>query len=125
MIFHVRGREPGGVGPAQVFGRRLPLPVGATARGVETDRRARTYHRWQFRLAAVGCVLTACYLLALIVTGATVDDHPTAFIRAMERLGTLNLAERDPHFLKELLLHSHPSLGRRVARARDLLRPSG
>lgn len=54
-----------------------------------------------------------------------VIDHPTAFIGAMERLGTLNLAERDPHFLKEFLLHSHPSIGRRVARARALLRPTG
>ena len=52
-------------------------------------------------------------------------DHPTSFIAAMERLGALNLAERDPYFLKELLLHSHPSIGRRVARARALLRPPG
>jgi STE24 endopeptidase len=43
---------------------------------------------------------------------------PTAFIGAMERLGTLNLAERHPHRLKELLLYSHPALERRIARAR-------
>jgi Zn-dependent protease with chaperone function len=43
---------------------------------------------------------------------------PAAFIGAMERLGTLNLAERRPHRLKEWLLYSHPALDRRIARAR-------
>jgi STE24 endopeptidase len=43
---------------------------------------------------------------------------PGAFIGAMERLGTLNLAERRPHRLKEMLLYSHPALDRRIARAR-------
>lgn len=50
--------------------------------------------------------------------------NPEAFITAMERLGELNLAERDPHYVKELLLYSHPSITRRVARARALLRSS-
>lgn len=40
------------------------------------------------------------------------------FIGAMERLATLNLAERRPHPLKEALLFSHPALDRRIARAR-------
>jgi len=44
--------------------------------------------------------------------------NPTPFIGAMERLGDLNLAERKPHALKELMLYSHPSVDRRVARAR-------
>jgi STE24 endopeptidase len=43
---------------------------------------------------------------------------PAAFIGAMERLGSLNLAERRPHRLEELLLYSHPALDRRIARAR-------
>ena len=43
---------------------------------------------------------------------------PAAFIGAMERLGTLNLAERRPHRLKEILLYSHPALDRRIARAK-------
>jgi len=50
---------------------------------------------------------------ALRLTG-----DPAAFIGAMERLGRLNLAERRPHRLKELLLYSHPALERRIARAR-------
>lgn len=50
---------------------------------------------------------------ALRVTG-----NLRAFVGAMERLAALNLAERDPHPLKEFLLYSHPSIGRRVARAR-------
>ena len=51
---------------------------------------------------------------AVRLTGA-----PGPFIGAMERLASINLAERDPHFLKELLLYSHPSVGRRIARARN------
>ncbi|HET7874526.1 MAG TPA: M48 family metalloprotease [Methylomirabilota bacterium] len=50
-----------------------------------------------------------------------VAGNPTAFITALERLGALNLAERDPHVLKEFFLYSHPSIGRRVARARARL----
>jgi STE24 endopeptidase len=50
---------------------------------------------------------------ALALTG-----NPAAFVSAMERLGTLNLAERRPHWLKEFLLYSHPALDRRIARAR-------
>jgi STE24 endopeptidase len=40
-----------------------------------------------------------------------------AFVAAMERLAALNLAERRPHPVKEILLHSHPSIDRRIARA--------
>ena len=42
------------------------------------------------------------------------------FVRAMERLAELNLAERRPHWLKEALLYSHPSIERRIARATAL-----
>jgi Zn-dependent protease with chaperone function len=51
--------------------------------------------------------------------------NPAAFISAMERLAVLNLAERDPHPWKEFFLYSHPSIGRRVARARSLIRSPG
>lgn len=44
-----------------------------------------------------------------------------AFIRSMERLATLNLAQRAPHPLEEFLLYSHPSIGRRIASARQFL----
>jgi STE24 endopeptidase len=40
------------------------------------------------------------------------------FVGAMERLASLNLAERRPHRLKELLFYSHPSIERRIDRAR-------
>jgi STE24 endopeptidase len=43
---------------------------------------------------------------------------PDAFVGALERLADLNLAERRPHRLKEILLYSHPALDRRIARAR-------
>ncbi|HLC43166.1 MAG TPA: M48 family metallopeptidase, partial [Methylomirabilota bacterium] len=44
---------------------------------------------------------------------------PQAFVSAMERLADLNLAERQPNRLKELLFHSHPSINRRIARAQS------
>jgi len=47
---------------------------------------------------------------------ATTGNVP-AFVGAMERLAALNLAERRPNRLKELLLYSHPSIDRRIARA--------
>jgi len=48
----------------------------------------------------------------------TIPD-PRAFIGSMERLATLNLAERDPHRLEEFFLYSHPALARRIAHARQ------
>lgn len=83
-------------------------------------------------LPLLGLVTMAVSLLALpLVNGwsrwieTRADDfaleltrNPTPFIGAMERLAELNLAERKPHFLKELVLYSHPSVDRRVARAR-------
>jgi STE24 endopeptidase len=47
-----------------------------------------------------------------------VTRAPGAFVAAMERLGQLNLAERRPSRLKELLFATHPSLEERIARAR-------
>jgi STE24 endopeptidase len=44
--------------------------------------------------------------------------RPEAFISAMERLSADNLAERNPPAWVETLLHDHPSIGRRIARAR-------
>ena len=43
---------------------------------------------------------------------------PSAFIRAMDRLAALNLARTTPNRLEEVLLYSHPSVSRRIARAR-------
>ena len=48
--------------------------------------------------------------VALDVSGA-----PDAFVAAMERLGRLNLAERRPGRLRELLFATHPSLEARIA----------
>jgi STE24 endopeptidase len=83
-------------------------------------------------LPLLGLVTTAVSLIALpLVNGwsrrvetraddfaLTLTRDPGPFIRAMERLADLNLAERKPHFLKEVILYSHPSVDRRVARAR-------
>jgi STE24 endopeptidase len=52
--------------------------------------------------------------VALDVSGA-----PNAFIAAMERLGRLNLAERQPGRLRELLFATHPSIASRIAFARE------
>jgi STE24 endopeptidase len=48
----------------------------------------------------------------------SLTHDPDGFVAAMERLASLNLAERRPHRLKEFLLYSHPALDRRIARAR-------
>lgn len=42
------------------------------------------------------------------------------FVSAMEKLGKLNLANSEPHPVIETVLHSHPSISRRIARARGL-----
>jgi STE24 endopeptidase len=47
-----------------------------------------------------------------------VTQMPDAFVAAMERLGRLNLAERRPGRLRELLFATHPSLEARIAAAR-------
>ncbi len=55
---------------------------------------------------------------------ATTGNVP-AFVGAMERLAALNLAERRPNRLKEILLYSHPSIDRRIARAMQSVRSQG
>jgi STE24 endopeptidase len=47
-----------------------------------------------------------------------VTRNPEAFVGAMEQLAELNLAERRPHRVKEFFLFSHPSIDRRIKRAR-------
>ena len=44
---------------------------------------------------------------------------PQAFISAMTRLANQNLAAAEPPAWVEFLLHGHPSIGKRVAMARD------
>ena len=56
---------------------------------------------------------------ALRLTG-----NAPAFIAAMEHLGALNLAEAEPHPIKELLFYSHPSIRRRVRSASAFLHQS-
>ena len=45
-------------------------------------------------------------------------DMRTEFISAMEKLAKQNLSNAEPHPLIEAVLHSHPSVSRRIARAR-------
>ncbi|HXJ82127.1 MAG TPA: M48 family metalloprotease [Candidatus Methylomirabilis sp.] len=87
-------------------------------------------------LPLLGLIFLALGLLALPLGNAwsrrverQADDfalrmasEPDTFVTAMERLADLNLAEPDPHPVKEFLLYSHPSIARRIARARLLLR---
>ena len=46
-------------------------------------------------------------------------DNPQAFISAMTRLANQNLADADPPAWVEFLLHSHPSISKRVAMAQS------
>ena len=43
---------------------------------------------------------------------------PSAFVSSMEKLGEINLAEREPHPWIEFIFHSHPSIAKRLALAR-------
>ncbi len=58
---------------------------------------------------------TAADDFAIEVTGMRSE-----FISAMEKLATRNLSNAEPHPLIEAVLHSHPSVSRRIARARGL-----
>ena len=49
----------------------------------------------------------------------TTTKNRGAFVSAMERLASLNLAERQPNRLKEFFLYSHPSIDRRIDSARQ------
>ena len=44
-------------------------------------------------------------------------DMRAEFISAMEKLGKQNLSNAEPHPIIETVLHSHPSISRRIARA--------
>jgi STE24 endopeptidase len=41
------------------------------------------------------------------------------FITAMDKLSAQNLSEKTPSRLVEILFHSHPSVSRRIAAARE------
>ncbi len=82
-------------------------------------------------LLGVGAVTTPLVNAVSRLMERQADDFALAltadvegFVCAMERLATLNLAERRPHPVKELLLYSHPSIDRRIARARGRAVPS-
>lgn len=69
---------------------------------------ANAFSRWRERLADD---------YALWITG-----NPRAFVSAMVRLANQNLADVDPEPWVELLLHSHPALGKRIRRGQSMLR---
>jgi STE24 endopeptidase len=82
------------------------LALVLVALGLVSAPLVNAFSRWMERAADD-------YALALT------RDH-AGFVRAMERLAELNLAERRPPWLEEALLYSHPSIERRVARATAL-----
>ena len=49
------------------------------------------------------------------------SSKPAAFISAMRKLSEINLIDRTPHPLVELLFHSHPSIEKRVAAAYEYI----
>jgi len=51
----------------------------------------------------------------------TLTKQPAAFISAMKRLGTQNLAEEHPSRLVLWLFHSHPPIEQRIEAARSFL----
>jgi len=56
----------------------------------------------------------------------SLTDRPAAFVSALRRLGTQNLAETNPPRVALWLFHSHPPLEQRLSDARAFLdRPAG
>lgn len=51
--------------------------------------------------------------------------NPAAFISAMRRLASLNLAEMEPHPVVEFLFYSHPSISRRIRHGEEFARKQG
>lgn len=51
-------------------------------------------------------------------------EEPSVFVSGLERLATLNLAERRPHPLIEFLFHSHPSIESRIEFIRSFSAPA-
>ena len=103
----------------------------AAARSASTASRTRPACRW------LGLVVTALGLVALPIGNGwsrhverqadafalRLTGNAPAFIAAMQRLASLNLAESEPHPVKEFFLYSHPSIGRRVRTAQAAGRP--
>jgi STE24 endopeptidase len=75
------------------------------AYGLATMPLTNAYSRWREREAD---------RYALGVTG-----NGAAYASALARLANQNLADADPEVWEELLLHSHPALGKRIAMAED------
>ena len=83
----------------------LPLlALVSTAVGIVALPLANTYSRRRE---------TAADDFAIATTGMRAE-----FISAMEKLAEHNLSDTEPHPLVETMLHSHPSVSRRIARAR-------
>jgi STE24 endopeptidase len=55
----------------------------------------------------------------------TMTGNAPAFITAMKRLATQNLAEEEPSRLVQVLFHTHPPIAARIAAARDYQQESG
>jgi len=51
----------------------------------------------------------------------SLTERPAAFVSALRRLGTQNLAETNPTRVALWLFHSHPPLEQRISDARDFL----
>ena len=99
-ILHASAPRLGLTGPADPAGLPI-LALVLTALGLLTTPIVAAWSRRLEREAD---------RVALDVSGA-----PDAFVAAMERLGQLNLAERSPGRLRELLFATHPSLEARIA----------
>ena len=79
----------------------LALILGAF--GLITTPLGNAYSRWRERLADRYALETT--------------HKPHAFATAMTRLADQNLADADPQPWEEMLLFSHPALGKRIAMA--------
>ncbi len=124
-------------------GLALQAPLGVVTLWVADRLLAAGVGWWGFSSPAdpaglpwLALVLTALGLVALPLANGfsrrierqaddfalALTDDAGGFVGAMERLASLNLAERRPSRLKEFFLYSHPAIDRRIARAQTTFR---
>lgn len=109
LALRVLWRPAGLVSPSDVGGLPLILLAAGLVMGVATPFLNVLSRRNERRADG----------FALAMTG-----QPAAFISAMRRLATQNLAEEDPSPVVLWLFHTHPSIAERIDRARAFVPPA-
>ena len=103
LVLSSMPRMAGVVGPADVAGLPVVLITAAA---------------WSLLALPVTNSLSRAHERRADRFALDLTRNPDAFISAMKRLGSQNLADEQPSRLTEWFLHTHPPLPQRVAAAR-------